>query len=129
MLSSVVNVTTMTLYFVSASLLPMCDQPNVNNQLMKPTDHETTTTIEENKNDDYMNHMKDDAILVQSLKAMHVDLTSGVYRQQFEGLHMENVNLEKTTSIKEENMDKNRYYNILPCKTFLFASSNERTSF
>lgn len=67
--------------------------------------------------DNYIDVPKyDDAVFSQSLFLLRDGLASGALLEQFEQLYKKNDNLTISESKKEENMTKNRYRDILPCK-------------
>lgn len=94
---------------------------------IKPSMDETTITEEEEPicqyvPDNYGDHPKfDDAVFSQSLFLLRDGLASGALLEQFEQLYKRNENLSLNDSKKEENMTKNRYRDILPCKLFIFV--------
>lgn len=91
---------------------------------IKPNVDETTLTEEEEPicqyvPDNYIDHPTyDDAIFSQSLFLLRDGLASGALLEQFEQLYKKNDNLTISESKKEENVNKNRYRDILPCKNF-----------
>lgn len=92
---------------------------------IKPSVEETAIIEEEEPicqyvPDNYVDHPKyDDAIFSQSLFLLRDGLASGALLEQFEQLYKKNDNLTITEAKKEENMAKNRYRDILPCKSFV----------
>lgn len=93
---------------------------------IKPNVEETAITEEEEPicqyvPDNYVENLKyDDAIFSQSVFLLRDGLASGALLEQFEQLYKKNDNLTISESKKEENMAKNRYRDILPCKHFFF---------
>lgn len=90
---------------------------------IKPSHDETAITEEEEPICQYVpdnygiDHPKyDDAVFSQSLFLLRDGLASGALLEQFEQLYKRNENLAITESKKEENLAKNRYRDISPCK-------------
>lgn len=124
------------------NLIKATREHNPHGQLVltiKPGVDETITLIEEeepicqyvpdNYISDHHHHSKayDDVIFSQSLYLLRDGLASGALLEQFEHLYKRNDNLAITEAKKDENLAKNRYRDILPCKCvyaffFFFAS-------
>lgn len=113
------------------NLIKATREHNPHGQLVltiKPGIDETITLIEEEEPicqyvpDNYIidhHHLPkayDDAIFSQSLFLLRDGLASGALLEQFEQLYKRNDNLTITEAKKEENVAKNRYRDILPCK-------------
>lgn len=128
------------------NLIKATREHNPHGQLVltiKPGIDETTALIEEEEPicqyvpDNYIidqHHPKayDDAIFSQSLFLLRDGLASGALLEQFEQLYKRNDNLTITEAKKDENAAKNRYRDILPCKTqwrkhfFVFSFINSK---
>lgn len=112
------------------NLIKATREHNAHGQLVltiKPGIDETITLIEEEEPicqyvpDNYIidNHPKapyDRAIFSQSLFLLRDGLASGALLEQFEQLYKKNDNLTISEAKKDENLAKNRYRDILPCK-------------
>lgn len=74
------------------------------------------------ENDDIVQQLLDgDALFTQSLLLLSDGLASGALLSQYEQLYRKNPDLTITEAKKPENVQKNRYRDISPCKcTFLF---------
>lgn len=113
------------------NLIKATREHSPNGQLVltiKPSVDETTIVEEEEPIcqyvPDYIDHSKyDDALFSQSLFLLRDGLSSGALLEQFEQLYKKNDNLTISESKKEENMAKNRYRDILPCKLNLVLAS------
>lgn len=74
---------------------------------------------------DNFDHPKfDDAEFSQSLFLLRDGLASGALLEQFEQLYKKNPHLAITDARKPENLNKNRYRDILPCKCPLICYRN-----
>lgn len=96
---------------------------------IKPSLDETKITEEEEEPicqyvpDNYLDAPKyGDAIFSQSLFLLRDGLASGALLEQFEQLYKKNDNLTISEAKKDENMAKNRYRDILPCKCDIFKA-------
>lgn len=119
------------------NLIKATREHNPHGQLVltiKPGVDETITLTEEEEPicqyvpDNYIiDHLHpkayDDAIFSQSLFLLRDGLASGALLEQFEHLYKRNDNLCITEAKKEENLTKNRYRDILPCKCPLLSLS------